>query len=132
MSLSHLKISSNILQPVLAIAFIDFVLLVVLLVMTTTIFATPSGVELKFPYEAINNPSAQRSVIVEITSENVIYVNKRVVTLNELRRLLSGSEFTQNIIFLKAHRHASMGRVADVLELCRNIPGARVNVGTDH
>jgi biopolymer transport protein ExbD len=114
----------------LAISLINFVLTIVLLVISATIFATPSGVVLNCsnPREGLNLSGQQ--VEITITSENVIYVDGKVVTLNELRRFLAQREFRSGAIMVKADRRSSMGRVADILDLCRGIPGAKVNVST--
>jgi len=130
MSLERFEVKRNIIHPLLAISFINFVLTLLMLVMSTTIFATPSGVVLNClaPTEGAN-PSGQQ-VEITITGENVIYVNGKVVTLNELRRFLSREDFRFHAIMIKADRRSSMGRVADILDLCRGISGATVNVST--
>ena len=76
------------------------------------------------------SPLAGQGVVIMITSENVIYINDRVVTLNELRRFLAKGNFRQGALMIKADRRSSMGRVADILDLCRGISGASVNVST--
>jgi len=130
MSLERFEVKRNILHPLLAISFINFVLTVVMLVMSTTIFATPSGVAVNCPtLREVLNPSGQQ-VEIAITSENVIYVDGKVVTLNELRRFLARGDFRSGAIMIKADRRSSMGRVADILDLCRGISGATVNVST--
>ena len=129
MSLQHLKLEKNIFHPMLAVAFINFVLTVVMLVISTTIFATPSGVELKLPSPA-EALEAERQIIIRVTSENVIYLDTKVVTLNDLRRYLFANNLRGSFIVIKSDRHSSMGRIADILDLCRAIPGATVNVST--
>jgi len=71
-----------------------------------------------------------QGVTITITSENVIYIDGRVVTLNELRHFLAQGNFTRDVLRIKADSRASMGRVADILDLCRGISGASVNVST--
>jgi len=130
MSLERFEVKKNIIHPVLALWCINFVLMLGLLVMSTTIFARPSGVQMEFPYfkEGINSPGQR--VTITITSENVIYIDNRVVTLEEFRRFLAQGNFYKEALMIKVDRRASMGRVADVLELCRGISGASVNVST--
>ena len=128
-TLEQSKMSIQIIHPMLGIAFMNFILLIFLLIITTTVFATPSGVELKFPND-LNAAMSSTSTVIEITSENVIYLDSRVVTLNELRRILANPRFRNSVIVLKAKRDSSMGRVADIFDLCRGIPGARINVST--
>ena len=131
MSLEHFIIKKNILHPVLAIGFINFILTVVMLIMSTTIFARPSGVQMEFPSfkNGVFNASGN-GVVITVTSENVIYIDGKVVTFNELRRYLAHGNFREEALMIKADSKASMGRVADILDLCRGISGASVNVST--
>jgi len=130
MSLERFEMKSNIFHPLLAVGFINFILMVVILIMSTTIFARPSGVQREFPsFEEGANASGARGVIT-VTGENVIYIDGRVVTLNELRRFLARGNFRRDALMIKADKRASMGRVADILDLCRGISGASVNVST--
>ena len=139
MSLERFEIKRNIFHPLLAVGFINFILMVVVLIMSTTIFARPSGVQMEFPASrpgtgasgvATAMDAAGQGVVITVTSENVIYINGRVVTLNELRRFLAQGNFRRDALMIKADAKASMGRVADILDLCRGISGASVNVST--
>ena len=130
MSLERFKVNGNIIHPLLASGFINFILMVVVLMMSTTIFARPSGIQMEFPSfkEGVN--SSGQGVVITVTSENVIYIDGRVVTLNELRRFLAQGNFRRDALMIKVDARASMGRVADILDLCRGILGASVNVST--
>ena len=130
MSLERFKMKGNIFHPLLAVGFINFVLMVVILIMSTTIFARPSGVQMEFPSFKEGTNALGQGVVITVTGENVIYINGRVVTLNELRRFLAQGNFRRDVLMIKADRRASMGRVADILDLCRGISGASVNVST--
>ena len=130
MSLESFKVKGNIIHPILAIGFFNFILMVVVLIMSTTIFARPSGVQMEFPAfkEGINLWG--QGVVITVTGENVIYIDGHVVTLNELRRFLAKGNFRRDALMIKVDARASMGRVADILDLCRGISGASVNVST--
>ena len=130
MSLERFEIKRSIFQPILAVSFINFVLMVVILIISTTIFARPSGVQLQFPVFQEGGNATGMGVVIMVTSENVIYIDGRVVTLNELRRFLAQGNFRRDTLMIKADPRASMGRVADILDLCRGISGASVNVST--
>ena len=133
MSLERFKVKGNIIHPLLAICFINFILTVVVLIMSTTIFARPSGVQMEFSSfrDGMQAPPlAGQGVVIMITGENVIYIDGRVVTLNELRRFLAQGHFFKEALMIKVDARASMGRVADILDLCRGISGVSVNVST--
>ena len=130
MRLQRLEISTNIIHPILAVGFLNFVLTVVVLIISTTIFARPSGVQMEFPSFKDDADMPGQGVVITITSENVIYIDGRVVTINELRRYLAQGNFRRDALMIKVDRRASMGRVSDILDLCRGIFGATVNVST--
>ncbi len=130
MSLERFKVKGNIFHPVLAIGYINFILTIVVLVMSTTIFARPSGIQMEFPSFSQQPNLGGRPAVITVNSENVIYIDERVVTLSELRRFLSRGNFYGQTFMIKVDPRASMGRVADILDLCRGISGASVNVST--
>ena len=130
MSLERFKVSGNIFHPVLAVGFINFVLTMVILMMSTTIFARPSGVEMELASQPEGTGVSGRAVVITVTAENVIYIDGRVVTLNELRHFLAQKNFRMGVLMVKVDARASMGRVADILDLCRGITGVSVNVST--
>ena len=130
MSLERFEIKENIIHPILAVGFINFILMMVVLIMSTTIFARPSGVQMGFPSFREGANSSGQPVTIAVTGENVIYIDGHVVTLNELRRFLAQGGFRRDALMIKIDRRASMGRVADILDLCRGISGASVNVST--
>ena len=130
MSLERFEVKGNIIHPMLAVSFINFVLMVAVLIMSTTIFARPSGVQMDFPSFKEGISASGKGVEIIVTSENVIYIDGRVVTLNELRRYLAQGNFRRDALMIKVDARASMGRVADILDLCRGISGASVNVST--
>ncbi len=119
-------------HPLLGIAFLDFALLMICIVMSMTVFANPSGVDLKVPLKAKGAIEGEVLAVIKITGENVIYFNNKVVTINDLRRLLSSTNFYNRELMIKADRRSAMGRVGDILDLCRGIAGARINVSTSN
>ena len=132
MSLERFEIKGNIIQPILAVGLINFVLMLVVLMISTSIYARPSGIQLEFSSfrDSADTAPAAQQVVITVTSENVIYINGHVVTLNELRHFLAHGAFRRDALMIKVDRRASMGRVADILDLCRGIIGASVNVST--
>ena len=67
---------------------------------------------------------------IDITAENVLYFNGKVVTLNDLKKILAGQTRTAQAIFIRADRRASLGRMADVWDLCRGLNAGRVHIIT--
>ena len=131
MSLERFQVKGDIFHLILLVGSINFILTVVILIMSATILARPSGVQMEFPsYRDGGSSASGRPVVITVTGENVIFIDGRVVTLNELRRFLAKGNFRRDSLMVKADPKASMGRVADILDLCRGISGASVNVST--
>ena len=130
MSLERLQIKGNIFHPILVVGYLNLVLTLIVLIMSATVFGRPSGVQMEFPSVRNEAGNSGQGVTIAITGENVIYVNGRVVTLIELRRFLAQGDFSRDTLIIKADPKASMGRLSDILDLCRGISGASVNVST--
>ncbi len=117
-------------QPILGIAFINFVFLLIILIVFFSFFATPVGLEIRLPDARQGNEFEQGHVTVRITGENVLYFNGRVATVSDLKRSLLKINPLNTVIYLRVDRRASMGRVTDVWEMCKGLGVARVKIVT--
>jgi len=122
-----MRVEFNIWQPIVYTGLLNFILIMVMLVMATSIMATPAGVTLNVSGDA---PIVKNniSIDIKITAENVLYVDGKVMTINELRRVLASPQLRGGVINIRSDKRSSMGRVMDVLGLCRGIIQGQVNV----
>ena len=116
------------LHPVLGVAFLNFIFVFLLLVIFFSFFASPSGFEVRMPVSSAGHGLEENHVTVRITGENVLYFDDRVVTINDLKRAFRKINAANTVIYVRVDRRASMGRVADVWDLCKGLGLARVNV----
>lgn len=114
-------------RPIVIIAALNIVLILGMLFMATSQMATPAGVVLTLNPPA-NVSKEENQVHVMISSENVIYVDEKVMTLNELRRILAAPRLKGGHIYLRADKRASVGRLMDVFKLCQGIINGQVHV----
>ena len=115
------------LHTAVAIAFINFCLLALLMAGFYSFFAAPAGIEIRMP-RFLSGGTEEPRAIVEITAENVLYCDGKVVTLNDLKKIFAKQTYANRVIFIHADRRASLGRVADVWELCRGLNTGRVYI----
>lgn len=115
------------LHPFLGVAFLNFFFLFLLMIIFFSFFATPSGFEIKIP-NVTRDGLEENHATIRVTSENVLYLNDKVVTINELKRALPKIGSTNAVIYLRADRRASMGRISDVWDLCRGLGTAKIKV----
>lgn len=99
----------------------------VMLIMTTTIMATPAGVTLDLSPKSSGVEDVRR-VDIKVTAENVIYVDDRVMTLNEMRRWLAQPKYRGGLITVRSDKRASVGRIMDIMSICKGISQGQVHV----
>lgn len=117
-------------SPILIIAYLNFTLLMFLLVVFYSFFARPAGYEIRMPSLVAQSLETSGVVTVRINAENVLFLNDKVVTLNDLKRGLIKTQTTNRTIYIQVDSRASMARVTDVWEMCKGLGVAQVKIST--
>ena len=110
---------------------VDVIFLLLIFFMLSSSFTFQSGINVKLPKAVTSDILREENLIVTITSENIIYLNNDVITLKELENRLSQSDAKMRPLLIKADRRASVGRIVDVCDLCRNLGIERINIATN-
>lgn len=110
---------------------IDVIFLLLIFFMLSSSFTFQSGINVKLPKAVTSDIIKEENVIITITSENVIYLNDKVVTLKELSAALTKLKGTERPFLIKSDRRASVGRIVDVWDLCRNLGIEKINIATN-
>ena len=110
---------------------IDVVFLLLIFFMLTSSFISEPGIEVNLPKAVTSEAVEERSLIITITSENVIYVNREVVILRELESMLRKAYMEERSLFIKADRRASVGRIVEVWDLARDLGIPKINIATE-
>jgi len=110
---------------------IDVILLLLIFFMLSSSFTFQSGIHVKLPRAITSDVIKEENFTIAITDENVIYLNGAVTTPSELRERLKKPSKRNIPIMIKADRRASMGRIVDVWDLCREIGIQKINIATN-
>ena len=110
---------------------IDVIFQLLIFFMLSSSFTFQSGINVKLPKAVTSDIIKEENLIVTITSENIIYLNGVVTTLKELKRRLSQPNIKDHPLLIKADRRASVGRIVDIWDLCRNLGIERINIATN-
>ncbi len=109
---------------------IDLILLVLIFFMLSSSFTFPSIVNVKLPKVITSDTVQEENVNILITSENVLYLNNKIVTIKELQQELGKESRVKQPVLIKADRRSSVGRVVDVWDICRDLGIEKINIAT--
>jgi len=126
----HTKVEHGLGQIDIA-PLIDVIFQLLIFFMLSSSFTFQSGISVKLPKAVTSDIIKEENLVVTITSENIIYLSGRVVTLKELEQRLSHPSIKERSLLIKSDRRASVGRIVDIWDLCRKLDIKRINIATN-
>jgi len=126
----HTKLEHGLEQIDIA-PLIDIIFQLLIFFMLSSSFTFQSGITVRLPKAVTSDVIKEENLIVTITSENVTYLNGKIVTLKELTEKLDAIDKTNRPLLIKADRRASVGRIVDIWDLCRNLGIEKINIATN-
>ena len=110
---------------------IDMVFLLLIFFMLTSSFVMQPGIKVNLPKAVTSEVVKYENIEVVISGENVTYLNGKVVTTPELKNLFKQVASNNESILIKADRRASLGRVVEIWDMCRDLGVTQVNIATN-
>ena len=110
---------------------IDVIFQLLIFFMLSSNFTQPTAINVRLPKAVTSDIVRDENLMIVVTSENIIYLNEKVITLDELKDVLSKGAGAKRPVLIKADRRASVGRIVDVWDLGRSLGIERINVATD-
>ncbi len=124
----HMELEQGLRQIDIA-PLIDIVFQLLIFFMLTSSFIVHSGIRVNLPRAVTSDAVGEGNVVIVISAENVIYLNEKTVTLDELKEHLKN--FKNSPMFIKSDRRASLGRVVEIWDLCRDLGISNINIATN-
>lgn len=110
---------------------IDIVFQLLIFFMLTSSFVMQPGIKVNLPKAVTSEVVKYENIEILLTSENVTYLNGKVITLQELKALLKEAAKREQSILIKADKHASLGRVVEIWDLARDLGITQINIATN-
>jgi len=126
----HMELEHGLKQIDIA-PLIDMVFQLLIFFMLTSSFVMQPGIKINLPKAVTSEAVKYENIEILISSENVIYLNSRVVTLQELKGSLKQIAKRNIPIIIKADKRASLGRAVEVWDLCRDLGISKINIATN-
>src|SRR3990167_2782517 len=119
------------LQPIDIAPLIDVIFLLSIFLIFSSSFTLQAGANVKLPKAVTSDILKGENLIITITGEDVIYLNGKITTSKDLKNALGKINIKTHTILIKADQRASVGRIVDIWNLCRNLGIEKINIATN-
>ena len=109
---------------------IDCIFLLLIFFMLTSSFIVIPGVNVKLPKVLAPEEIDTRSLTVVISSEDIIYLEGKPLTVKEVEDFIKKEKFAS--IFIKADRDASLGVVVKIWDVCKRFGIEKIGIATTY
>jgi len=110
---------------------IDMVFLLLIFFMLTASFVLQPGIKVNLPKSVTADAVKNDFIEIIISAENVLYVNGKVTTLQELKMTLSQVAKRKQTILIKSDKRASLGRMVEIWDICREFRIENISIATN-
>ena len=132
MKFSKLKRRTEVQKGQLDIApLIDVVFQLLIFFMLTSNFVIQPGIKVHLPKAITSEVMSGENFVVTLTGQDLLFLNEKPITINELVARLKEAASSDKSLLLKADTSASLGRVVEIWDLCRELGVSQINIATN-
>ncbi len=109
---------------------INVVFLLLIFFILTSGFVVQPGIRVNLPKAVTSEALHENSLVILVTNSDLVYINDRVINAKELDSRLRIAAKEKRPLLIKADRRASMGKIVEVWDICRDIGISQINIAT--
>jgi len=111
---------------------VDMVFLLLIFFMLTSSFIVLPGIKINLPKAVTSQAIKEKNIIITINNENIIYLDKKPITPQELTNYLTQivKSKQEKPLLIKADKDTQLGTVVKVWDICRNVGITQINIAT--
>ena len=109
---------------------IDCVFLLLIFFMLTSNFILQPGIRVQLPRAVTSEVIDSENIVIMVTSQDLVFLNEKPMQIGPLTERLRTAARDGSHILIKADRGASIGRVVEIWDLCRELGIGQVNIAT--
>ncbi|MDX9822328.1 MAG: biopolymer transporter ExbD [Syntrophales bacterium] len=117
-------------ETINVIPFIDIMLVLLTIVLTTSTFIAQGAVPVELPRVTEQQPGTLRSVSIEIDRQCALYLNAKPVPLTRLGEEMKGIS-PETPILVRAHRDVALQVFVDVMDVVKNSGFKKLSLQTE-
>lgn len=119
------------LHPINIVPMVNIILLILMFSFLSTWLTSPLGIRVRLPKAITSDTIKDETLVITVTGEDIVYFNKSIATIKELKTSLNKNSNRKLSVLIKADRRASMGRIVDVWNTCRALGIERIHIATN-
>ncbi len=105
------------------------VMLVLLVIFMVAAPLLEQGIQVSLPEAGTGKALASQGINISLSKEHVVYLNREIVTMKELRQKLSGMAHGQPVL-IRADESAYVSRLVALWDLCREVGFPEIRIVT--
>lgn len=110
---------------------IDVVFLLLIFFMLTSNFVIQPGIKVLLPKAVTSEVLSSRNLTVTVTGQDLLFLNDQPTTVSDLTAQIKTAAAENKAVLLKADSGASLGRVVEIWDLCRDAGISQINIATN-
>lgn len=93
--------------------------------------ATSGGINVRLPKAATAEPVKAEQLTISLTKDGKVYLNDKVITIEELSKTLEGNQDKESLVIVRADNDVSHGRVVEIMDTVKTQGFSRLAIGVD-
>ncbi len=132
MRFERLKRRTEIKKGQLDIApLVDVMFLLLIFFMLTSNFVVQPGIKVSLPKAVSSEVIRSENLVVTLTGQDLLFLNDQPITVQDLAVQIRQAAQDDKTVLLKADTSASLGRVVEIWDMCRESGVPQINIATN-
>ncbi len=110
---------------------IDVVFQLLIFFMLTSNFVLQPGISVSLPKAISSEVIRSENLVVTLTGQDLLFLNGEPITITDLTPRIREAAQENKSVLLKADTQASLGRVVEIWDLCRDLGVSKINIATN-
>jgi len=110
---------------------VDVMFNLLIFFMLTSNFVLQQGIKVSLPKALTSELISSENIVINVTGQDLLFLNEKPITINELTMKLRDAARENKSLLLRADANASLGRVVEIWDLCRELGIPQINIATN-
>lgn len=103
--------------------------LLIFFLLTSSFVVTQAGIRVNLPKAVTSDVLQEQILVITVNKDDVIFLNNKPITSEQLKRSLKSLSQKKSLL-LKSDKRASLGKVVEIWDLCRQQGIEKINIAT--